>query len=109
MTIEIEDLTFDAIIGILDFERRNPQRVVVTCSITYNYSDKNFINYADVATSIETTCKNEKFELLEEALLHVSAHLKTHYNLIESLYLKISKPDILHNCNVSLSETYHYS
>lgn len=37
MTIHIEDLRFQAIIGILDFERTTPQDVVVDLTIKYKY------------------------------------------------------------------------
>ena len=109
MTIEIEALTFETIIGILDFERLTPQRVVVTCHIEYNYTQTDFIDYAQVAQHIESTCKSEKFELLEEALRHLSQTLKRSFEPIKKLYLKVEKPDILPNCTVSLSETYLYS
>jgi len=43
MTIHIEDLKFQCIIGILDFERKIPQDVEVNLTIEYNYKDE-FIN-----------------------------------------------------------------
>ena len=105
MIIEINELSFDAIIGILDFEREKEQRVIVTCKITYTYNDA-FINYADVATLIQETTQKEKFLLLEDALLHVSGLLLSTFTLIETLSLTYSKPDILANCIVSLSDTW---
>jgi len=107
MTIEITALEFQTIIGILDFERSTPQRVRVDCHIDYDYVDT-FINYALVAEQIETIMKEEKFELIEEALLRLKTSLKEHFPLIKRLFLKISKPDILDNCEVSLSETTNY-
>jgi len=109
MTIHIDDLGFECIIGLLDFERLTPQRVIVTCKIEYPYADNSFINYADVVQSIISEMQKQKFELLERALEHLAAYLKKHYDTICSLYLKISKPDILADATVGLSNTYTYS
>ena len=38
MKIEISDLTFNTIIGILDFERIKEQRVIINLSFEYNFS-----------------------------------------------------------------------
>ena len=107
MQIEIKDLEFDAIIGILEFERKKEQLVRVYCSIDYEY-DVDFINYALVAEHIEKAMQSHRFELIEEALLSLKVSLKEAFPLIETLYLKISKPNILDNCEVSLSETTKY-
>ena len=107
MTIEIKDLEFETIIGILDFERTTKQLVRINCSIDYTYNS-DFLNYALVAEHIEKTIHREQFELIEEALLHLKSSLKTDFPLILTLFLKISKPNILANCEVSLSETFNY-
>jgi len=107
MTIEIKDLEFETIIGILDFERTTKQLVRINCSIDYTYNSE-FLNYALVAEHIEKTLYKEQFELIEEALLHLKRSLKIDFPLISTLFLKISKPDILANCEVSLSETFNY-
>ncbi|MEK6658706.1 MAG: dihydroneopterin aldolase, partial [Campylobacterota bacterium] len=52
MTIHIEDLKFQCIIGILDFERVTPQDVIINLAIEYDYK-KNFINYADVVEIVK--------------------------------------------------------
>jgi len=107
MQIEIKDLSFECIIGILDFERITPQKVCINTSITYTYNQE-FLNYALVAEHIENKMKTEQFELIEEALLSLNHSLKASFPLISILFLKISKPDILANCEVSLSEIFEY-
>ncbi len=107
MTIEIKDLEFFCIIGILDFERAKEQLVRVNCQIQYRYQET-FINYALVAEAIQNEMQKQRFELIETALLHLKSTLKEEFPLIETLFLKISKPDILDNCEVSLSETTKY-
>ena len=101
MKIEISNLTFKCIIGILDFERIKKQKVVINLSFEYNFSNDDFINYATVAELVEKTMKKEKFLLLEDAILYLETLLNNSYN-ISNLKIKISKPNILKNCVVSL-------
>ena len=108
MTIHIENLSFEVIIGLLDFERTTPQRVIITLEATYAYSDNNFINYADIVLLIEEKLQLEKYVLLENALLGIKTLLHTKYPKIQHLYIKISKPDILDTCTVSLSKTWNF-
>lgn len=107
MKIHVEDLSFQCIIGILDFEREKEQDVIISLEIEYEFNDV-FINYADVATEVQNSMKKEKFLLIEDALEHLSLKLKENYSQIETLSLKITKPSILPNCRVSVSNTYSF-
>lgn len=103
MQIQIEDLRLNCIIGILDFERIKPQEVIININFEYEYKDSStFINYSKIVKQIELIMSEEKFELLEEAILYIQNHLYKTYK-IKNLNLKISKPNILTNCIVSLS------
>ncbi len=102
MKIEISDLTFKCIVGILDFERIKKQRVIINISFEYDFSKDLFIDYSEISNLIKTTMKKEKFLLLEDAILHLENLLNNSYQ-ISNLYIKISKPNILKNCIVSLS------
>ncbi len=106
MKILIENLTFETIIGILDFERVTPQKVQIDCIIHYHYSEGNFINYADVVAHIEATMEREKFELIETALEVLSLSLKALFPLISELSLTIRKPNILSNCTVGVQNNF---
>ena len=108
MTIHIEDLTFDVIIGLLDFERDRPQRVIINLEASYDYSDNKFIDYADMVLLIQNELKEKRYELLENALLGLKDILYTTYPHLKTLSLKISKPDILPECTVSLSKTWDF-
>ena len=102
MKILIEKLSFDCIIGILDFERVTTQKVVIDLSFKYDYKNKDsFIDYSEVSKNLEKIMKREKFELLEEAIIYLEKYLIKEYK-IKKLKLKISKPNILANCIVSL-------
>ena len=108
MTIHIEDLTFDAIIGLLDFERDRPQRVIINLKANYDYSDDKFIDYADMVVLMQNKLKEERYRLLENALLGIKEILYTTYPQLNTLSLKISKPNILAECTVSLSKTWDF-
>ncbi|WP_373029140.1 dihydroneopterin aldolase [Sulfurovum sp.] len=108
MTIHIEDLTFDVIIGLLDFERDKPQRVIINLEASYNYNDDKFIDYADMVLLIQKELKEKRYELLENALIGLKEVLYTTYPDLQTLSLKISKPDILVDCTVSLSKTWNF-
>jgi dihydroneopterin aldolase len=108
MTIHIEALTLDVIIGLLDFERDRPQRIRIDLEASYPYENGNFIDYADMVFLIEKELKEKRYTLLEEALLGIKNILSSAYPHIQTLSLKISKPDILPKCSVALSEFWSF-
>ena len=103
MTIHIESLEIVAIIGILEFERVNTQRVVVDVTLDYHYNENHFISYVEIINIIETMIIGQKYKLLEEALTDIQKKILEIYPQISRLYLKISKPNIIKNANVALS------
>ena len=108
MTIHIEDLTFDVIIGLLDFERDRPQRVIINLEASYNYENDLFIDYADMVMLMKEELKVKRYELLENALIDLKDLLTTRYPELQTLSLKLSKPDILPECTVSLSKSWNF-
>lgn len=103
MTIEIRDLGFECIIGILDFERTQKQRVMINTKIDYRYTPGSFLDYVAVVECITSEMIRGQFELLEEALQHLRSLLKERFPAIEQLDLAIEKPDILPQCRVRVS------
>ena len=114
MTIEITDLEFDTIVGLLDFERTTPQRVRIDCAIEYVYRDagkiqsNTFIDYALVVEHIQREMHTHHFLLLEDALLSLRRSLKKKFSMIKQIKLRIMKPDILDNCEVALTLSHKY-
>lgn len=108
MTIHIESLSFDAIIGLLDSEREKEQRVIVDIEANYAYEEGVFIDYAEMATVVQEEIKTGRYELLEEALLGLKKRLFETYPKLERMKIKISKPDILPNCRVALSKQWNF-
>lgn len=108
MTIHVESLKFQCVIGILDFERLKPQDVIVNLELNYDFGDE-FINYADVAQLIKSSMIKKEFLLIEDALTDLSNSLKIEFSSITAIYLKITKPSILPDCRVSVSNTYEFN
>ncbi|CAA6827319.1 MAG: Dihydroneopterin aldolase [uncultured Sulfurovum sp.] len=106
MTIHIEELTFDCIIGILDFERLEVQKIIIDLSIDYHYYNNFFINYAQVIALVQKDMINNKYELLETALNELEIKLLSTYPQIKRFTLKITKPNIINNAKVSLSKNF---
>ena len=102
MKIEIFELSFDTIIGILPFERKTPQRVIIDLSFEYDFKNGEFIDYSKVSAKIEKMMQKNKYKLIEDALLDIKKELKKKYK-IKKLKLSIKKPNILNNCIVGVS------
>jgi len=102
LIIHIEGLSFNTIIGILDFERTAPQAVVVNCDIEYSYKN-NFLDYSLITQLIQTHMHEKQFELIETALLSLISKIKETFPEISNINLTIKKPDIIDNCIVSVS------
>ena len=102
MKIHINDLTFKCIIGILDFERVSKQKIVINVSFNYTFKRNEFIDYSEISKLIKKTMKKKKFLLLEDAIIHIETKLYKLYK-ISNFSITISKPDILKDCIVSLS------
>ncbi len=107
MRIHIEDLKFQCIIGILDFEREKPQNVIINLTIDYEFKD-DFINYADVTALLKSDMINKKFLLIEDAIKSLHEKIKKEFPLINRVDLKITKPSILPDAKVSVSDIKNY-
>jgi dihydroneopterin aldolase len=97
LTIYIEALTFETIIGVLDHERTTPQTVIIDAEIAYEYRGI-YLDYAQIARFFETTLQKKQFCTIEEALMQLSGSLKCNHASISSIKLKLSKPQIMGNC-----------
>jgi len=108
MTIHIDDLKFQCIIGVLDFEREIPQEIIINFTCQYNYENK-YINYVNIVDMLKTTMIVNKFELIEDALLSLKSEIIKNFPLIQSYNLKITKPSILADCRVSVSDENRFN
>ncbi len=103
MKVNIKNLTFNAIVGILPHERTQEQQVIVNCSFKYKYANGNFVDYAQIVEHIKVLMIEKKFELLEDAVLYIKNYLLQSYK-IKKLKLSIAKPNILDDCVVSIQD-----
>ncbi len=108
MKISIGALRFEAIMGVLDFERETPQTIEIDCEIVYSYSDGDYLDYSDAANLLESTVKDGKFLLIEDALDQLFRKMREKFPQIERIEIAISKPDILPNCRVCVSDFRSY-
>jgi dihydroneopterin aldolase len=102
MKVEIKDLSFKCIIGILDFERIKKQKVLINISFEYKFKKDVFIDYSEISSLVESQMKKKKFLLIEDAITFLETKLYKLYK-VNNLNIKISKPTILKNCIVSVS------
>jgi dihydroneopterin aldolase len=108
MTIAIRDYRFRTIIGLLDHERKEEQEIVVDLEIDYDYRDGKYLDYARVAEEVREHLQQERYELLEEALLGLEKLLRGSFPTITRLACTLSKPHILPHAEVSLSREWRY-
>ena len=101
--IAIENLEFETIIGILEYERVKKQKVRVDCFISYE-DKESFIDYAKVVDNIKSTMIDSEFELIEYALDSLVEILKRKFCSIKSIKLTIFKPEIMSDCLVSVTK-----
>lgn len=96
--IKIE-LKFKCIIGILDFERKKKQKIIVKIKAKSN----EFLDYAKVSKFVKKYYKKEKFYTLEESLEFISLKLKENFPSL--IFIKIStfKPKIIKKTKVGVS------
>ncbi len=105
LKVTIEDLTFNCILGILPNERKKEQKIIINLSFEYFYNEdgSNFIDYSEVSTLLQDIMIEKKFLLIEDSILYIRKKLKSQYKM-KNIKLKISKPNILSNCIVSVAE-----
>ncbi|WP_456391612.1 dihydroneopterin aldolase [Nitratifractor sp.] len=106
MRIEISDLRFETIIGVLDFERQEEQEIVVDLKIDYRYREGNFLDYAQIAQEVQEHLRSRRYELLEEALLGLESLLTARHPDIQRLECRITKPHILPHARVSVTREW---
>ncbi|GAA9616162.1 dihydroneopterin aldolase [Helicobacter pylori] len=102
--VHIHNLVFEAILGILEFERLKPQKISVNLDLFYTQlPNKAYLDYIKIQELIQKMIQENQYLLIEDALKDLSHALKTRYSEISELYLKISKLEISPNSQVGAS------
>jgi dihydroneopterin aldolase len=105
LKINIDNLTFKCIVGILPIERKIKQKVIIDISFYYFYDKKsqNIIDYTKVIYLMKKLMKKNKYGFLEDAIIDIRQKIKKKFK-IKKLKLKIKKPNIVKNCEVSVEK-----
>ncbi|MFP6057696.1 dihydroneopterin aldolase [Helicobacter pylori] len=107
--VHIHNLVFETILGILEFERLKPQKISVNLDLFYTQlPNKAYLDYIKIQELIQKMMQEKQYLLIEDALKDLSHALKTRYNEISELYLKISKLEISPNSQVGASVKIRY-
>lgn len=99
--IIIEGLEINTVIGVYDWEREKPQKLIFDLVLTTDLtkamqSDRveDTVDYAKVAETIEVLTRQHQPELLEKFADTLLKQLFDKFN-VEAIQLKMTKPDIL--------------
>ncbi|CRF47576.1 Dihydroneopterin aldolase [Helicobacter heilmannii] len=103
MTLSVQDYQIDAIIGVLESEKKAPQPLIVDLSIEYNYTPQNCLDYMDILEVVQNKLSTTKYGLLEEALSEITAWLKTCFPIITQITMAIKKPQACQKALVGVS------
>ncbi|RKV10294.1 dihydroneopterin aldolase [Helicobacter pylori] len=107
--VHIHNFVFETILGILEFERLKPQKISVDLDLFYTeLPNKAYLDYMEIQELIQKMMQEKQYLLIEDALKDLSHVLKTHYEEISELYLKISKLEISPNSQVGASVKIYY-
>ncbi|WQZ90225.1 FolB domain-containing protein [Helicobacter pylori] len=107
--VHIHNFVFEAILGILEFERLKPQKICVNLDLFYTQlPSKAYLDYMEIQEIIQNTMREKQYLLIEDALKDLSQILKTRYKEISELFLKISKLEISPNSQVGASVKIYY-
>ncbi len=102
--VHIHHFVFETILGILEFERLKPQKISVDLDLFYTQlPSRAYLDYMEIQELIQKMMQEKQYLLIEDALKDLSHALKTRYNELSELYLKISKLEISPNSQVGAS------
>lgn len=94
----IKNLEFECIIGLLEFERLNSQKVIINASFIAD----EFVDYAKMCEKIEMDFKEKQFYKIEDALSYFLLEFKEKIPTLKCLKMEIIKPEIIKNAKVGV-------
>lgn len=120
--IIIENLIFEALIGILPEERKAKQRIQITAHISYSAQTKaksaqqsqipaesSYIDYALIRQCLISHIQTSSYALLEDALQGSIKALKDAFPSITHINLHIKKLDIFSDCIIGVKKSATFS
>ncbi len=100
-SINIKDLTLEVIIGVLEDERKNRQKIILNATIEYDMNE-HFLDYTQAVEAIVNLLEYKMYDTLENALEGICKALKLDFPEIKSIKMSISKPTVYKNCLVGV-------
>ena len=100
----IRNLQLDVLIGVYDFEREAPQRIIFEidlhtdnrpAGVSDNVNDA--VDYASVTQLITDISLQSKYQLLEALAEHVAQAVLAQFVSVSAIDVTIHKPDIMPN------------
>lgn len=104
ISVFVDNLEFDTIIGLLDFERVNSQKICVSME----FEACEFVDYATVCEITQREFNENKFYKVEDALEYFAIKFKAIYPSLTKFYMKISKIEIVPNAIVGAKILKNY-
>lgn len=99
--VNIKDLTLEVIIGVLESERKNRQKIILNATIEYDL-DEHFLDYTQAVEAIINLLEYKMYDTLENALSGICKALKLDFPEIRTIKMGISKPQVYKNCLVGV-------
>ena len=100
-SINIKDLTLEVIIGVLEDERKNRQKIILNATIEYDMNE-HFLDYTQAVEAIVNLLEYKMYDTLENALEGICKALKLDFPEIKSIKMGISKPTVYKNCLIGV-------
>ncbi|CAM4120480.1 dihydroneopterin aldolase [Campylobacter armoricus] len=98
------NLEFKCIIGLLDYERIQEQKVLIELEA----KSKNFLDYAKLCEKIEIIYKKKKFKTIEKSLKYLCKSIKKYHKKLKFISITCYKPDVIKNALVGASIVKKY-
>ena len=100
--ISLIDFKINTIIGILEFERKNKQDIVIDIEILYRNIE--ILDYSVLHSMLRDIFNKNKFYYIEDALDFVLDSIKSNFKHLISIDISIKKLNIFDDCIASVSK-----
>ena len=112
-TVQVDHISFEAIVGILPHERVTPQPVELGFSVELDiepaarsHAIEATVNYAQLTQELCEIVQTECFELLETLVLTLAEYALSTYPQILSISVRCSKPQAIPNTSGPTAQVY---
>jgi len=111
-SVLVQDLELMMSIGIHDFEKEKPQRVMVNIDLEIDKDSKpqsdnidQVISYVDIIEQVQKLAQSKHYELVETFANDVASACLGMGDQTQKVSVKIQKPDVMENVNVGVTLT----